>query len=50
MFLGRHLDVTLRLATGTLRAEVPIDTPVVEGVTVPVGVKARDVHFVRTDS
>jgi ABC-type Fe3+/spermidine/putrescine transport system ATPase subunit len=50
MFLGRHLDVTLRVATGTLRAEVPIDTSVVEGATVPVVVKSRDVHFVRTDS
>jgi len=50
MFLGRHLDVTLRLPSGLVRAEVPIDTPVSEGATVPVGVRARDVHFVKAES
>nr|WP_274637315.1 ABC transporter ATP-binding protein [Microbacterium bovistercoris] len=50
MFLGRHLDVTLRLASGLVRAEVPIDTPVHEGANVPVGVRARDVHFVKAES
>jgi ABC-type Fe3+/spermidine/putrescine transport system ATPase subunit len=50
MFLGRHLDVTLRLPSGLVRAEVPIDTPVTEGATVPVGVRARDVHFVKAQA
>ena len=49
MFLGRNLDVTLALPTGSIRAEVPIDTPVVEGASVEVGVRARDVHFVAAD-
>lgn len=49
MFLGRHLDVTLRLRTGVIRSEVPIDAEVDPGATVEVGVRSRDVHFVKAD-
>ncbi|MDQ4137512.1 MAG: ABC transporter ATP-binding protein [Actinomycetota bacterium] len=45
-FLGRHLDIALQLPTGTIRAEAPIDTALVVGSRTPIGVRARDVHFV----
>jgi ABC-type Fe3+/spermidine/putrescine transport system ATPase subunit len=45
-FLGRHLDVAFTLPTGTIRGEVPIDTSLVVGAQVEVGVRAHDVHFV----
>ena len=45
-FLGRHLDVTLELPNGTIRAEVRIEAEVQPGDTVDVGVRARDIHFV----
>lgn len=45
-FLGRHIDVALRLPSGVIRAEIPSDTKVETGDEVAVGVRARDVHFV----
>ncbi|GGH42402.1 ABC transporter ATP-binding protein [Microbacterium album] len=45
-FLGRHLDVALTMPTGTIRAELPIDTRLAVGAQVTAGVRARDVHFV----
>ncbi len=45
-FLGRHIDVALRLPSGVIRAEVPADTDVQVGDEVAVGVRSRDVHFV----
>jgi iron(III) transport system ATP-binding protein len=49
-FLGRHLDVVLRLPVGVIRAEIRIDAAVEPGATVEVGVRARDIHFVPTDA
>jgi len=49
-FLGRHLDLALRLPSGVIRAEVPIDEEVRVGASVEVGVRARDVHFVPADA
>lgn len=45
-FLGRHLDVALRLPGGVIRAEVRSDAAVAAGDVVDVGVRAVDVHFV----
>jgi iron(III) transport system ATP-binding protein len=45
-FLGRHLDVALRLPTGIIRAEVRAETPLQPGDVVQTGVRAHDVHFV----
>ena len=45
-FLGRHLDVALRLPSGIIRAEVRMDMSVEPGEIVDVGVFAADIHFV----
>ncbi|MFE1664082.1 ABC transporter ATP-binding protein [Microbacterium sp. P02] len=45
-FLGRHLDVALRLPGGVIRAEVRSDAAVESGDVVDIGVRAHDVHFV----
>ncbi|MFH8249125.1 ABC transporter ATP-binding protein [Microbacterium sp. B2969] len=45
-FLGRHIDVALRLPSGVIRAEVSADVQIAAGDQVSVGVRARDVHFV----
>jgi iron(III) transport system ATP-binding protein len=45
-FLGRHLDLALRLPSGPIRAEVRTDLAVQAGDEVVVGVRADDVHFV----
>lgn len=45
-FLGRHIDVALRLASGVIRAEVPADVQITAGDRVLTGVRAHDVHFV----
>ena len=45
-FLGRHVDVALRLATGVIRAEIPADSRVEPGDEVTIGVRADNVHFV----
>ena len=45
-FLGRHLDVALRLPLGIIRAEVRMEMSVNPGEVVDVGVFADDVHFV----
>jgi len=47
-FLGRHLDVALRVPAGIIRAEVRMDMSVDPGDIVEVGVLADDVHFVPT--
>jgi len=49
-FLGRHLDVVLRIPTGIVRAEVRIEAEVQPGDTVDIGVRSRDIHFVPTDA
>ena len=49
-FLGRHLDIALRLPTGVIRAEVRIEAEVAPGDTVDVGVRAGDIHFVPADA
>ena len=48
-FLGRHLDVVLRIPAGLIRAEVRTDTGIAPGDAVDIGVRARDIHFVPTD-
>ena len=48
-FLGRFLDVTLRVGEVLVRAEVRAGTTLAEGEQTVVGVAARDVHFVPAD-
>jgi iron(III) transport system ATP-binding protein len=45
-FLGRHLDVAVKLASGVIRAEVSTGVRVAAGDEVTVSVGADDVHFV----
>ena len=45
-FLGRFLDVTLRVGEVLVRAEVRAATTLAEGERTTLGVAARDVHFV----
>lgn len=45
-FLGRHIDVSLRVPVGLIRAEIPADGTLVAGDQVTVGVRADHVHFV----
>ena len=45
-FLGRFLDVTLRVGDALVRAELRSDAPLREGDGTTLGVAARDVHFV----
>jgi len=49
-FLGRMLDATLQVGGSSIRAELPIDAGLVEGVETTAGVRARDVHFVPADA
>jgi len=45
-FLGRYLDVTVRVGRDLLRVEVRDGLPLEEGQQIAVGVDAVDVHFV----
>ena len=49
-FLGRHLDLALRLPSGALRAEVRTDLAVQHGDEIQIGVPASAVHFVPTEA
>ena len=48
-FLGRHVDVGLRLPSGQIRAEVRSDIALQPGDEIAVGVPASAVHFVPAD-